>query len=193
MIQIDDAVVSLDILREQFICDLAACKGQCCIDGDAGAPVTAEEVEQLEAALPVVWDMLSPEAQAVIDRQGVAYVDEEGDLVTSIVQGKDCVFTYYDQTGCCGCAIEKAHRAGKLAFYKPLSCHLYPIRIGYYGPYRAVNYHRWDVCKAAVCLGRKEGVPVYRFLKEPLIRLFGEAWFAELEEVATELRAQKLI
>ena len=162
MLQIDDVVVSFDVLREKFLCNLDACKGECCIEGDAGAPVEFEEVEKLEEVLPVIWDELSPEARAVIDAQGVVYTDEEGDLVTSIVNNKDCVFTCYDGKGCCYCAIEKAYREGKTDFYKPVSCHLYPIRIGDYGPYKAVNYHRWDVCKAAVLLGRKEDVPVCR-------------------------------
>ncbi len=190
MIQIDDVIVSLDVFREKFLCDLGACKGACCIEGDAGAPVEIGEVEALEASLPAVWDDLSPEARAVIDRQGVVYVDEEGDLVTSIVNGKDCVFTCYDESGCCYCALEKAYREGRISFYKPISCHLYPIRIGNYGPYKAVNYHRWDVCRAAVELGRKKGVPVYRFLREPLIRKFGEDWYHELEEAAVELKKQ---
>lgn len=193
MVQIDDVVVSLDVLRESFCCDLGACKGACCIEGDAGAPVELEEVEKLEAVLPLIWKDLSPEAQGVINRQGVVYTDEEGDLVTSIVNGKDCVFTCYDQSGCCYCAIEKAYRAGLTDFYKPVSCHLYPIRVGDYGPYKAVNYHRWDVCKAAVLMGRKENVPVYRFLREPLIRKFGEAWYRELEDVVQELQRQHMI
>lgn len=190
MIQIDDVVVSMDVLRKRFICDLGACRGACCIEGDAGAPLEKDEVAQLETVLPLIWDKLSAEAQAVIRQQGVSYVDEEGDLVTSIVGGKDCVFTCYDANGCCSCAIEEAYRAGKTDYYKPISCHLYPIRVGDYGPYRAVNYHRWEVCKAAVALGEKEGVPVYRFLKEPLIRKFGEAWYQELEEAVAELEKQ---
>ncbi|MPN48872.1 hypothetical protein SDC9_196484 [bioreactor metagenome] len=142
----------------------------------------------MEKVLPVIWDQLSPQAREIIDRQGVCYTDQDGDLVTSIVNGKDCVFTCYDEKGCCYCAIEKAYRDGKVDFYKPVSCHLYPIRVGNYGPYKAVNYHRWDVCKAAVILGQKENVPVYKFLKEPLIRKFGEAWYNEMESVAEELR-----
>ena len=188
MVQIDDVVVSLDVFREKFICNLDACKGQCCIEGDAGAPLEEEEVAELEKVLPVIWDQLSPQAREIIDRQGVCYTDQDGDLVTSIVNGKDCVFTCYDEKGCCYCAIEKAYRDGKVDFYKPVSCHLYPIRVCNYGPYKAVNYHRWDVCKAAVILGQKENVPVYKFLKEPLIRKFGEAWYNEMESVAEELR-----
>lgn len=193
MIQIEDTVVNLDVLRERFLCDLHACKGACCIEGDAGAPVEPDEVEKLEAVLPLVWDDLTPGAQSVIRRQGVVYTDEEGDLVTSIVDGKDCVFTCYDERGYCYCAIEKAFRNGRTDFYKPVSCHLYPIRVDDYGPYKAVNYHRWEVCRAAVLLGRKENLPVYKFLKEPLIRKFGEVWYHELEVAAEELERQGLL
>ena len=131
--------------------------------------------------------------KAEVAAQGVVYTDEEGDLVTSIVNQKDCVFTCYDEKGYCYCAIEKAFRAGKTDFYKPISCHLYPIRIGDYGPYKAVNYHRWDVCKAAVLLGKKENLPVYKFLKEPLVRKFGEEWYKELEVAAEELKKRGMI
>lgn len=193
MVQIEDVIVSFDVFREKFLCNLQACRGICCIEGDAGAPVEAEEAEKLKEILPLVWDDLSEEAKAVIEQQGVTYVDEEGDLVTSIVNGKDCVFTCYDETGCCYCAIEKAYRDGRCDFYKPISCHLYPIRVGDYGPYKALNYHRWNVCKAAVLLGKQKDVPVYRFLKEPLIRKFGEDWYRELEHVAEELRKQHLL
>ena len=193
MIQINDVVVSLDVLQEKFLCNLDACKGEWCIEGDAGAPVELDEVMKLEEVLPVIWDELAPEARAVIEKQGVVYTDQEGDLVTSIVNNKDCVFTCYDEKGCCYCAIEKAFREGKTDFYKPISCHLYPIRIGEYGPYKAKNSHRWDVCKAADLLGKKENVPVYKFLKEPLIRKFGEECYNELEAVAEELKKQHFI
>ena len=193
MIQIDNTLVSLDVLERQFLCDLSHCKGICCVEGDSGAPLREEEVGELEKALPAIWDDLAPKAQEIIKKQGVAYIDEEGDLVTSIVNNKDCVFTCYDEKGCCYCAIEKAYRAGKVDFYKPVSCHLYPIRVGNYGSYKAVNYHRWDVCKAAVLLGRKENLPVYKFLKEPLIRKFGKAWYEELELTARELETQGII
>ena len=193
MVQVGDVIVSFDVFREKFLCDLDACKGVCCIEGDAGAPVELEEVEKLEEVLPVIWDELSPKARTVIDKQGVVYTDQEGDLVTSIVNGKDCVFTCYDERGYCYCAIEKAFREGRCNFYKPISCHLYPIRIGNCGPYKALNYNRWNICKAAVALGEKKGVAVYQFLKEPLIRRFGEDWYTELELVAEELAKQKMI
>lgn len=193
MIQIDNVVVSLDIFTQKFICNLDACKGECCIEGDAGAPVEDDEQAKLEEVLPIVWADLSPEAQAIINKQGVCYRDSDGDLVTSIVNGKDCVFTCYDEKGYCYCAIEKAYREGKVDFYKPISCHLYPIRIGDYGPYKALNYHRWSVCHAAWLLGKRENVAVYQFLKEPLIRKFGEAWYHELEEAAKELKERGMI
>ena len=188
MIQIDDVIVPLDVFREKFLCDLDACKGACCVEGDAGAPVTQEEVPLLEEVASVVRADLSDEAKQVIDKQGVVYIDEDGDIVTSLVAGKDCVFTYYDEKGICSCAIEKAYREGKTDFYKPISCHLYPIRVGNFGKYKALNYNRWVVCKAARVLGEQENMAVYQFLKEPLIRRFGQTWYDELENAAEELK-----
>ena len=162
------------------------------MEGDSGAPLEEEELPKLQAVLPLIWDDLSPAAQAIIQKQGVAYIDEEGDLVTSIVHGKDCVFTCYDADGVCKCAIEKAYREGKSDFYKPISCHLYPIRITQYRDFKAVNYHRWVVCKAAELLGEREKLPAYRFLKDPLIRKFGQEWYEALDECAQEWEKQRL-
>jgi hypothetical protein len=191
MLQIQDTIVSLDVLEEMFVCDLPVCKGICCVEGESGAPVEDEEVDRLEEVLSVVWDDLSPQAQEVINKQGVVYLDEDGEFVTSIVKGEDCVFTCYDEDGYCKCAIEKAYREGKTSFYKPVSCHLYPIRVAKYKGFRAVNYHRWNVCQAAVRLGRKTGVKAYQFLKEPLIRKFGEEWYKQLENVGRELQQRQ--
>ena len=182
-------ILSSDILTECFCCDLEACGGACCIEGDAGAPLRMEEVGELENVLDAVWPELSAEAQSVIDRQGVAYTDEEGDLVTSIVRGKDCVFTCYSPDGCCYCATEKAYREGRTTWCKPISCYLYPIREKRFANgLVGLNYHRWSVCHAAVKKGRELGLPVYKFLKDPLIARFGAAWYAELEQMADELR-----
>ncbi len=188
MFQIGDAIVASDIIEENFLCDLSACMGECCVEGDAGAPLEEDEVKIIEDLLSEVWDDLSPAAKAVIKEHGVAYRDHDGDMVTSIVHGKDCVFTYYDEKGICKCAIEKAYREGRTNFYKPISCHLYPIRLQKYKDFTAVNYHRWSICKAAVLLGKKEGLKVYEFLKEPLIRRFGEDWYNELVLVAEEYK-----
>lgn len=191
MIQIDDTIIAMDIIEEKFLCDLSACKGECCVEGDSGAPLEKEEVKILEDILPLVWNDLSAEAQRIIKEQGVAYKDSDGDMVTSIVNGKDCVFTYYDENGICKCAVEKAYKDGKTDFYKPISCHLYPIRLEKYRNFTAVNYHRWRVCKAAVVLGEKKGLRIFQFLKDPLIRRFGELWYNELASVAEELEKQK--
>ncbi len=194
MIQIDDVIISLDILKEYFLCDLDACKGECCIEGDAGAPVREDEVQKLKDVLPIIWNDLAPEAQKVINKQGVVYTDADGDLVTSIVNNKDCVFTCYDERGCCFCAIEKAYRNGlQKDFFKPISCHLYPIRVSDVGPYEALNYHQWDVCKAARVLGKAKGVAIYQGMKEPLIRRFGQAWYDELVDAAEELKRRDII
>ena len=190
MIQIDDTLVSLDLIERSFLCDLSHCKGQCCVEGDSGAPLEPGEEEELKRVLPEIWNDLLPEARTVIQAQGVAYTDSDGDRVTSIVGDKNCVFTCYDTDGVCKCAIEKAYREGRVSFYKPISCHLYPVRITQYKTFQAVNYHRWDVCKAAELLGKKEQVPVYQFLKEPLIRKFGQAWYDALDECAQEWKKQ---
>ena len=199
ILQIGEILISSDILTEQFCCDLTACKGQCCIEGDAGAPVTLDEVMEIEEALDESWADLSASSQAVIDRQGVAYTDEEGDLVTSIVGGKNCVFTYYDDIEidgktvghCCLCALEKACRAGRSSFCKPISCALYPIREKRFSDgTAALNYHRWNICKPAVERGRALGLPLYRFLEGPLVRRFGQAWYDELCAVAADLHRQ---
>ena len=193
MYQIGDVLISDEVLTERFTCDLQDCKGACCIEGDAGAPLELDEVLELEEVLPVIWDGLDLQARKVINKQGVAYTDPEGQLVTSIVNGKDCVFTCYDEQGCCFCAIEKAFREGKTKFRKPISCYLYPIRVKQVGDMEALNYNRWNICKAAVLLGQKENVRVYEFLKEPLIRKFGEAWYQELTEAVEELKKRGYI
>jgi len=187
IVQVGNVLLSPDIFTERFCCDLEACKGICCVEGDAGAPVTLEETGDIEDVLDTVWDDLSASAQAVIDKQGIAYTDEEGDLVTSIVNGKDCVFTCYDK-GCCLCALEKAFRSGKTKFVKPISCALYPIREKRFGNGTvALNYNKWAVCKDAIALGKKLDLPVWKFLKDPLVRRFGEEWYKELEETAEAL------
>lgn len=191
MIQIKDTLVTLDLIEQFFLCDLNSCKGECCIEGDAGAPITKDEYETLKSLVPIVWDDLTPAAKEVIDREGVGYIDEDGDLVTSIVNGRDCVFTTYAPNGMCFCAIEKAFREGRTNFYKPISCHLYPVRINNYPNFTAVNYHRWRICKCAEILGRKENVRAFQFLKEPLIRRFGKEWYDELSLVANEYLNQK--
>jgi hypothetical protein len=190
ILEVGGVLISSDILTERFCCDYEKCRGVCCIEGDAGAPVTMDEIGGIEEALDTVWSDLSASAQSVIDRQGVAYTDQEGDLVTSIVRGKDCVFTCYNGESCL-CALEKAYRAGKTKFCKPISCALYPIRVKTFADGTvALNYHRWKICEDAVKKGQALDLPVYQFLKEPLTRRFGADWYQELCDVADELHAQ---
>lgn len=200
ILQVGEVLISSDLLTELFCCDLSVCRGACCVEGDAGAPVTLDEVMEIEEATDTAWGDLSASAQAVIDKQGVAYTDEEGDLVTSIVGGKDCVFTYYDDItlsggetvgNCCLCALEKAYRNGKTPFCKPISCALYPIREKQFaGGLVGLNYNKWAVCRAAIAKGRELHLPLYRFLEGPLTRRFGEQWYRELCDVADDLRQQ---
>jgi hypothetical protein len=191
LLQIGDTLVSLELIERFFCCDPAQCKGACCIEGEAGAPLEQSEFERLRSLLPVLWDDLSPRAQSVIRRQGIGYMDRDGETVTSIVDGKDCIFTCYDGDGVCCCAIEKAFREKRIDFPKPLSCHLYPVRVMQYRTFRAVNYHRWEICRSAERCGAQKRLPAYRFLREPLIRKFGQAWYDELDCCAREYLRQK--
>ena len=195
ILDVGGVLISSDIITEYFCCDYEKCKGICCVEGDAGAPVTVDEIAAIEDLLDDVWSDLSASAQSVIDRQGVAYADKDGELVTSIVNGRDCVFTCYDGDNCL-CALEKTAREKATAnnsqfsirnsqFVKPISCALYPIREKNFGNgLIGLNYNRWDVCRDAVVKGKQLQLPVYKFLKEPLIRRFGQAWYDELCEVA---------
>ena len=190
ILEIGGVLISSEILTEFFCCDYEKCKGICCVEGDAGAPVTLDEVAEIEDTLDTVWPMLSASAQSVIDKQGVAYADKDGEMVTSIVRGKDCVFTCYEGDNCL-CALERAYRESKTKFCKPISCALYPIREkNFGGGLIGLNYHRWDVCKDAREKGKALNLPVYKFLQEPLTRRFGEAWYQELCEVAEQLLQQ---
>ena len=186
MIQIEDTIISPDLIECYFHCDLTQCKGACCIEGEAGAPLEREELDILRKILPAIWRDLLPEAQAIINKQGVGYRDIENEPVTSIINGKNCVFTCYDSAGVCQCAIEKAYNEGRISFIKPISCHLYPIRVKRYKNYYAVNYSRWKICRAAEISGKQKQLPVYQFLREPLIRKFGEEWYQALDLCAKE-------
>lgn len=193
IIQVGDVLVSPDVFTECFCCDLDACHGACCVEGDAGAPVTLDEIAAMEDSLDTVWGSLSTGAQAVIDRQGVACTDPEGELVTSIVGGRDCVFTCHED-GCCLCALERACRAGLTDFCKPVSCALYPLREKTFaGGLVGLNYNRWEICRPAVVKGRELRLPLYRFLEGPLKRRFGEQWYAELVATADELHRQGML
>lgn len=177
----DNTLVTLDVVERFFCCDIDTCLGQCCIDGDAGAPLTDEEESEISKILPDIWDDLLPRAQQEIEQNGISYRDPEGEKVTQILDNSNCVFSCYAPGGKCICAIEKAYREGRIGFMKPISCALYPLRLKTLSNGSvAVNYHRWKICKSAEVLGRSKKLRVYQFLKEPLIRRFGQEWYDEL-------------
>lgn len=183
MIIHEPALLSEDLFDQHFICDLSKCKGACCVEGDQGAPLAVEEIQQLESDLEQIKPYLTPEAIADIERRGFWEKDPEGDLVTTCQPGGECNFSRYEN-GVLSCGIEQAWKDGKTSFRKPISCHLYPIRVAQVGEFEALNYHRWDVCKPACDLGKKHQVPVYAFLKDALIRKYGESWYNELDDIA---------
>lgn len=191
MLQIQNTIVTLDLAEEFFCYDLEKCLGACCIEGDAGAPVTIDEVAKIEEALPVVEPEMLPRAVEEVRQNGVAYVDQEGDLVTTILDGRNCAFTCYAPGGICLCALEKAFREGKTGFKKPASCSLYPLRLTTYPTFTAVNYHRWKICRDAVANGRKKGIRLYQFLRGPLTERFGKEWYDELAQACELYLSQK--
>lgn len=190
MIQIGNTLVSFDIIEKYFCCDLDACLGECCIAGDAGAPLTEDEDGRLKALMPEIRPHITEKAAKAIDEKGASYRDPEGELVTQLVDGAACVYTCMEKGGLCLCALEKARREGNARMFKPISCSLYPARIKDYGTFTAVNYDRWKICRPAEILGKKKGIRVYEFLKEPLISRFGKEWYDELALTASEWLAQ---
>ena len=181
MIEIDGIIVSTDILTEKFLCDLAACRGICCVEGNSGAPLEADEARVLAEEWTSFRPFMTPEGVAEVERQGFSVVDSDGDLVTPLVGDAECAYSY-NSDGVTLCAIEKAWVEGRTAFRKPVSCHLYPIRVARFGDGSlGLNYHRWAVCEGARVLGRERGVPMYRMLREAIVRRFGEEFFEALE------------
>jgi hypothetical protein len=191
MIEIDDKIISTDILRECFACDLGKCKGICCVEGDAGAPLEIDEVDILEEEYENYAPYMTEQGRREVERQGFMVVDSDGDYTTPLVDNAACAYAF-EENGVTFCAIERAYREGKCSFLKPISCHLYPIRVvqfrnGSYG----LNYHRWAVCKSAVECGKKIGLPVYKALKEPIIRRFGESFYKSLECAEQMIKEQE--
>lgn len=187
MFELGKMVVSEEILEREFVCNLQACKGGCCVDGNAGAPLEEEEIRILEKIYPNVKPFLRPEGVDAIESQGAFVKGEDGEWETPLLNGAECAYVIYrDDIALCG--IEAAHRAGAVSWKKPVSCHLYPVRIREYTQLTAVNYHRWQICDPACDLGAELKVPIYKFVREALIRKFGESWYAELEEVARTLK-----
>jgi hypothetical protein len=187
MFQLQKTIVSEEILEKDFVCNLSACKGACCIDGDAGAPLTQEETKILADIYPKVKPFLRKEGIAAIEAQGTHVIGDDGELETTLIDGKDCAYVIFDnKTALCG--IEQAYNQGEVSWKKPVSCHLYPVRVKEYSDFSAVNYHKWHICSDACALGAELQVPVYKFVKEALVRKFGTEWYEELEKVAQDLK-----
>lgn len=185
MIEIDDKLISEDIFSEEFVCNLTRCKGACCVEGDAGAPLEKNELQILDRIYPAVKPYLSKQGQKAIEEQGTWTNDPvDGELVTPLVDGGECAYVIYDEKGITKCGIEKAYEDGVVDWQKPISCHLYPIRVTEYRTFSALNYHEWPICSDACTLGKELQVPVYKFLKTPLIRKYGESFYETLDQAA---------
>lgn len=180
MMKVGEILVSDDIREREFVCNLDKCKGACCVEGDYGAPLDEDELEILEEIYPKVKPYLSADGIREIEKQGKHTTDCDGDLVTPVIGGRECVYAIYDKKGILKCGIEEAYNDGKITWKKPISCHLYPIRITKKKEFEALNYHKWHICSPACALGKELQVPVYQFLKVPLVRKYGEAWYDDL-------------
>jgi hypothetical protein len=190
MIKINGTLVSLDLLEENFTCDLKKCRGACCVLGDSGAPLLDDEVGKLKTIYNDIKEYLRPEARKFIEKNGIYYIDPDDEPVTQLNNGKECVFTVFEE-GIARCGIEKAFEDGKTDFRKPVSCHLYPVRVRKYKDFTAVNYDKWSICGPAILLGNRKKTPVFMFAEEPLIRRFGEKWYNELYKAAETYKKEK--
>ncbi len=187
LIEIEDKIISSEVFERKFVCDLAACKGACCVEGDAGAPLSMQEVADIKINLEKIKPYMRNEGIAHIEANDIYYLFDENEPVTSLVNNAECVFVHFDEQNIAKCAIETAHLAGDIENVKPLSCHLYPIRVKKYNQFTVLNFDEWKICSAACVCGEQLNVPVYRFLKAPLIRAFGTEFYAEMEKIEIEL------
>jgi hypothetical protein len=187
LIEIEDKIISSEVFERKFVCDLAACKGACCVEGDAGAPLSMQEVADIKNNLEKIKPYMRSEGIAHIEANDIYYMFDVEEPVTSLVNNAECVFVHFDDNNIAKCAIETAHLAGDIENVKPLSCHLYPIRVKKYKQFTVLNFDEWKICAAACVCGEQLNVPVYRFLKAPLIRAFGTEFYAEMEKIEIEL------
>ena len=179
MISIGKTIVSEEVIKKQFSCDLAACHGECCVQGDSGAPLEEDEIGIIEDYLDDIKPFMTPAGIKAVDESGVFDYDTDGEFVTTLVQGQECAFVYFEND-IAFCAIEKAYRLGIIDYIKPISCHLYPIRISKYKDFEAINYHKWQICDLALLKGKREKTALYEFVKAPLIRKYGQDWYDQL-------------
>ena len=190
MIQIGKTLVSEDIIEKEFICNISSCKGQCCIDGDAGAPLEEDELQIMKSIYLKVKPFMRKEGIIEVEKQGVYTTNEDGEHETTLINNADCAYVFFDDKNVALCAIEEAYNQGEIDWKKPVSCHLYPIRVRDYSDFSGVNYDKWEICYDACTLGKELQVPIYKFVKPALIRKFGIDWYNELEKVAKELNSK---
>ena len=186
MIQIDDKIISLDILEKHFLCDLNSCQGSCCVEGDSGAPLEKEEANEIQKLLSSIKPVMSGEGVEAVNHHGISVYDADGDLTTPLINNEQCAFVVFEK-GIAKCSIEKAYNAKKIKFKKPISCHLFPIRVTNYKGFQALNYEKIKICNSACELGKKSKVPMYVFLKEALIRKYGEKFYNDILESAKQI------
>lgn len=187
MIQIGKTIVSEDIIEKDFVCNLSACKGQCCIDGDAGAPLEEKELQIMRDIYTKVKPFMRKEGIVEVEKQGTYTTNSDGEHETTLIDGTDCAYVIFDEKNIALCAIEEAYNQGEINFKKPVSCHLYPVRVQDYSEFSAVNYDKWSICDDACTLGKELQIPTYKFVKQALIRKFGEDWYTELDKFAKKL------
>lgn len=186
MFQLGKTIVSEELIEKDFVCNLNACKGQCCIDGDAGAPLEDHETEILVDIYSDVKPFLRPEGIAAIESQGAFVKGADDEWETPLIAGSECAYVIYSENNTAKCGLEEAYNQGITSWKKPVSCHLYPVRVKEYTELTAVNYHKWEICDPACALGDELKVPIYKFVKEALVRKFGQSWYDELEQIAKD-------
>tara|TARA_B100001287_G_scaffold151763_1_gene127716 strand:- start:4516 stop:5103 length:588 start_codon:yes stop_codon:yes gene_type:complete len=183
MIEIEDKIISDDLFLKQFVCDLQKCKGACCVEGDSGAPLSNQEATLIKDNLSVIKPYMKEDGVNTVVENGVFYIDQDGDQVTTLVNGKECAFVFFDKNNIAKCSIEAAYKKGEINFNKPISCHLYPIRVKNYEKFQAINVDKWHVCKPACNCGKKLNIPVFKFLKQAIVRMWGEDFYNDLDVV----------
>ena len=191
MVEIEDKIISDELFEKKFVCDLQKCKGGCCVEGDSGAPLRSKEIKEIAKNLSIIKSEMSTKGLNAIKNNDFHYLDSDGDKVTKLVDGKECVFVVFDKNNIAKCSIESAYRKNKINFNKPISCHLYPVRIKKYDSFTAVNVDSWHVCKPACECGTELNVPVFKFLKDAIVRSWGLDFFKHLDSVYNEFFNKK--
>jgi len=191
MVEIDDKIISDELFEKKFVCDLQKCKGGCCVEGDSGAPLKSKEVKEIAKNLSIIKSEMSTKGLSAIKNNDFHYVDSDGEKVTKLVDGKECVFVVFDENNIAKCSIESAYRKNKINFNKPISCHLYPVRVKKHDSFTSINVDSWHICKPACECGTELNVPVFKFLKDAIIRSWGLDFFNHLDFIYNDFFSKK--